>query len=53
MARLSGLMQLLVASAESHVAISSGSATDQLMIGLEASCSLNCVSYCSQAYGWN
>ena len=40
----------LVASAESHVATSSGSVLDQHAWGLEANFSLNCVSYCSHAY---
>ena len=54
-AKWSGLPQVkqscltLVASAESHVAISSGSVVDQRSDRFAASFSQNCESYCSQA----
>ena len=43
----------LIASAVNQEAMNSGSATDQLMLGLEGIFSLNWASYCSQAYSWN
>lgn len=39
------------ASADNHVAVSSGYAVDQDIVESEAISSLNCVSYCSHTYG--
>ena len=56
-AKWSGLPQvkhvclILAASAESQVAMSSGSVKDQRKDEFATSFSRNCESYCSQAYG--